>query len=66
MAARYVTAWEPTPPVAPVTSTSPSMISPRSCRARTLCIAVKPAVPMTMASWVEIDSGKTDRYLAGE
>ncbi len=49
----------PTPPVAPVTRTSPrSFVRPRRSSAITQSIAVKPAVPMVIASRVVMPSGR--------
>src|SRR6266851_2315027 len=51
--AKIAVATLPTPPAAPVTSTSPlSGVSPCSSRAMTASIAVKPAVPIAMARLV--------------
>ena len=60
------TAVEPTPPVAPVTSTGPeSGVMPCSCRAITDSAAVKPAVPTTIASRVVRPSGSATSHSAG-
>ena len=51
-------AVEPTPPLAPVTRTGPSPgLRPRSSRAATLIAAVKPAVPISIASRAVRPSG---------
>ncbi len=53
-----VTAILPTPPAAPVTSTSPrSGVTPCSSRASTDSMAVNPAVPMAIVSRALSPSG---------
>ena len=57
------TATLPTPPAAPVTSTSPaSGLSPCRSRAITASIAVNPAVPIAIARRALSRSGRRTRY----
>ena len=53
------TATDPTPPAAPVTITGPSFgVRPCFSSASTESIAVKPAVPIAIASRVVMPSGR--------
>ena len=64
--ARIATAVLPTPPLAPVTSTGPSPgRSPWSSSAATLIAAVKPAVPIAIASRAVSPSGSGTTQPAG-
>ncbi|MNN01461.1 hypothetical protein D3C81_1140780 [compost metagenome] len=63
---RMSTAMLPTPPVAPVTRTEPfSGVSPLRSSSSAESAAVKPAVPMAMASFAERPGGRRTSQSAG-